>query len=44
MMMLMKIGRLAGGRKHVDTYIDIAGYAACAGQLATTEPTKETVK
>jgi hypothetical protein len=38
MMMLMKIGRLAGnGGNHIDTWIDIAGYAACAGELATTE-------
>ena len=35
MMMLFKIGRLVGNGGHVDTWIDIAGYAACAGELAT---------
>jgi hypothetical protein len=38
MLMLMKVGRLAGNGKHLDTWIDIAAYAACAGELATREP------
>lgn len=35
MMALLKIGRLMTGNK-ADNYIDLAGYAACAGEIATT--------
>ena len=36
MMMLMKISRLRNGRKdHSDSWVDIAGYAACGGEIAT---------
>lgn len=35
MMMLLKIARLCNGRKdHMDSWIDIAGYAACGGEIA----------
>ena len=33
MMVLLKVARTIGGTK-ADTYIDIAGYAACAGEIA----------
>lgn len=32
MMILMKVARLAGGGTH-DCYVDIAGYAACGGEI-----------
>ena len=35
MMMLFKAGRLATGNGSVDTWVDIAGYAACGGEIAT---------
>lgn len=35
MMILFKIGRLATGAGSADTWIDIAGYAACGGEIAT---------
>jgi hypothetical protein len=35
MMCLLKIGRIASGQKKDDNYIDLAGYAACAGEIAT---------
>lgn len=35
MMCLFKIGRLQAGRGTPDTYIDLAGYAACGGEIAT---------
>lgn len=33
MLALLKIGRIAGGRIKDDNAIDLAGYAACAGEL-----------
>lgn len=35
MMGLMKIARLKGNPAHADSWIDLAGYAACGGELAT---------
>jgi hypothetical protein len=32
---LMKIGRIASGNVKEDNYIDLAGYAACAGEIET---------
>ena len=37
---LMKIGRIASGNVKEDNYIDLAGYAACAGEIETDKPTK----
>lgn len=37
MMCLFKIGRLQAGRGTPDTFIDLAGYAACGGEIATEE-------
>lgn len=34
MMALLKIARIASGNYKVDSYIDLAGYAACAGECA----------
>lgn len=36
MMILFKIGRLATGAGSVDTWVDIAGYAACGGEIGVT--------
>jgi hypothetical protein len=35
MMCLLKIARIASGQTKADNYIDLAGYAACAGEIAT---------
>ena len=34
MLGLMKVGRIAGGVEHIDNFVDWAGYAGCAGELA----------
>lgn len=34
MMALVKVGRIASGKVKQDTYVDMAGYAALAGELA----------
>ena len=31
---LLKISRIAGGRIKADNFIDLAGYAACGGEIA----------
>lgn len=33
MMALLKIARIAGGKEASDSWIDLAGYAACGGEL-----------
>lgn len=33
MMALLKIGRIAGGSESIDNWVDIAGYAACGGEI-----------
>ena len=35
MMILFKLARAAANPAHVDSYIDIAGYAACAGEIGS---------
>ena len=35
MMGLLKIARIKTGNGITDSFIDLAGYAACAGELAT---------
>lgn len=37
MLMLMKVGRMKTGKGTADTYVDMCGYAACAGEIATEE-------
>ena len=32
---LVKIGRISSGQVKADNYVDLAGYAACAGEIAT---------
>lgn len=44
MMCLFKIARIATGRGKADSFIDLAGYAACAGELATEEAETEEIK
>lgn len=34
MMAMLKIARVKSGRWHEDNFIDLAGYAACAGEIA----------
>ncbi len=34
MLALLKIGRIASGQTKEDNYVDLAGYAACAGEIA----------
>lgn len=33
MMVLLKIARAKNGKHHSDSYVDIAGYAACAAEI-----------
>lgn len=35
MMGLMKIARIASGNAHEDNWVDLAGYAACGGEIET---------
>ena len=37
LMVLLKVARTKGRVGYADNYIDIAGYAACAGELANAE-------
>lgn len=41
MMMLLKIARIASGNAKMDNYIDIAGYAACGGEIECIQASKE---
>lgn len=33
MMVLLKAARIAGGSRSLDNWVDIAGYAACGGEI-----------
>jgi hypothetical protein len=35
MLGLMKIGRLASDPTHIDSWVDLAGYAACGAEITT---------
>jgi len=37
MMTLLKLARIKGNAAHADNWIDLAGYAACGGEIATGE-------
>lgn len=37
MMSLFKLGRLTSGKGTEDSYIDLIGYAACAGEIFSTK-------
>lgn len=34
MLALLKVARAGNGNYHPDNYVDLAGYAACAGEIA----------
>lgn len=33
MMILLKVARIASDPKHLDSWVDIAGYASCGGEI-----------
>lgn len=35
MMILLKVARIASDPKHLDSWIDIAGYASCGGEIVS---------
>lgn len=35
MMILLKVARVANNPEHIDNWIDIAGYAACGGEIGS---------
>ena len=37
MMALLKVARISIGQTKADNYVDLAGYAACAGEIAMKE-------
>jgi hypothetical protein len=37
LMILVKVARIASSAHHRDHWVDIAGYAACGGEIATRE-------
>lgn len=41
LMALMKMGRITSGTATRDSYVDLAGYAACGGEIATKNKTDE---
>jgi hypothetical protein len=41
MMILLKVAREKGGKGKADNWIDIAGYAACGGEVATVDTADE---
>jgi len=43
MMALLKIARVASGRIKEDNFVDLAGYAACAGEIAGGEQRTEKI-
>lgn len=44
MMSLLKIARIKSGSGTGDSFVDLAGYAACGGELAELEKTRVTAK
>jgi len=40
MMILLKVARISSGHSKADNWVDIAGYAACGGELETKERIK----
>ena len=41
MMALMKVSRIASGKEKTDNWVDLAGYAACGGEVESREAEKE---
>ena len=35
MLALLKVARIANSPQHADNWLDLAGYAACGGEIAT---------
>lgn len=35
MMILLKVARIASDPKHLDSWVDIAGYASCGGEIVS---------
>ena len=35
MMILLKVARIGSDPKHIDSWIDIAGYASCGGEIVS---------
>ena len=44
MMALLKIARIQSGTGTDDSFVDLAGYAACGGEIAETKDASETLK
>jgi hypothetical protein len=44
MMALLKIARIKSGKMTEDSFVDLAGYAACGGEIATKTKPVERVK
>lgn len=44
MMSLLKIARIKNGNSHEDSYVDLAGYAACAAEIAAQQLARNPVK
>ena len=42
MMALLKIARIRSGNYKADSFVDLAGYAACGGEIASIKNQKET--
>jgi len=40
MMSLLKIARIATGESNMDSFIDLAGYAVCAGEVSSVKSAK----
>ena len=40
MLGMLKIARIASSPQHADNWVDLAGYAACGGEIATEETKK----
>lgn len=35
LMILMKVARISSDKQHIDSWIDVIGYGACGGEIAT---------
>ena len=43
MMILLKTARISSGQRVADNWVDIAGYAACGGEIQTKDDEKKVV-
>lgn len=43
MVALLKLARISANPTHIDSYIDLAGYAACGAEVASNVPVAENV-